>query len=159
MEKESTILFKKFSWEALKVDSVPFISFIMESTCGTFHSRVCTFVICPIFYKKSINYDNWNIDLSHGKGSIYIYFQTRFAKPVIPGQRLVVDMWKEGTRVFFTCTVKETGKACLTGTYIIYTYTWNAKGNKRLSQKSNSRYVHLCLFKSQYTINFKPTSF
>lgn len=44
--------------------------------------------------------------------------KTRFAKPVIPGQRLVVDMWKEGSRVYFTCTVKETGKACLTGGYV-----------------------------------------
>ncbi|KAG0718765.1 Peroxisomal multifunctional enzyme type 2 [Chionoecetes opilio] len=44
--------------------------------------------------------------------------KTRFAKPVIPGQRLVVDMWKERGRVYFTCTVKETGKACLTGGYV-----------------------------------------
>ncbi|XP_063611565.1 peroxisomal multifunctional enzyme type 2-like [Penaeus indicus] len=42
----------------------------------------------------------------------------RFAKPVIPGQTLVVNMWKEGARVFFTCSVKETGKDCLTGGYV-----------------------------------------
>ncbi|ROT80353.1 hypothetical protein C7M84_000910 [Penaeus vannamei] len=42
----------------------------------------------------------------------------RFAKPVLPGQTLVVNMWKEGARVFFTCSVKETGKDCLTGGYV-----------------------------------------
>ena len=26
-----------------------------------------------------------------------------------------VDMWKEGKKVLFECTVEETGKACLTG--------------------------------------------
>ncbi|KAK7067870.1 hypothetical protein SK128_015783 [Halocaridina rubra] len=44
--------------------------------------------------------------------------KTRFAKPVLPGQTLVTDMWKEGSRVFYTCRVKETGKDCLTGGYV-----------------------------------------
>nr|XP_045609477.1 peroxisomal multifunctional enzyme type 2-like isoform X1 [Procambarus clarkii] len=44
--------------------------------------------------------------------------KTRFAKPVIPGQTLVVDMWKEGSRVFFTTTVKETNQVCLSGGYV-----------------------------------------
>ncbi|XP_066944489.1 peroxisomal multifunctional enzyme type 2 [Macrobrachium rosenbergii] len=44
--------------------------------------------------------------------------KARFAKPVIPGQTLVVDMWKEGTRVFYMCSVKETGQKCLTGGYV-----------------------------------------
>lgn len=44
--------------------------------------------------------------------------KARFAKPVIPGQTLMTDMWKEGSRVYFTCSVKETGKACLTGGYV-----------------------------------------
>nr|XP_053653912.1 peroxisomal multifunctional enzyme type 2-like [Cherax quadricarinatus] len=44
--------------------------------------------------------------------------KTRFARSVIPGQTLVVDMWKEGSRIFFTCTVKETKQACLTGGYV-----------------------------------------
>ncbi|CAL4159689.1 unnamed protein product, partial [Meganyctiphanes norvegica] len=44
--------------------------------------------------------------------------KTRFAKPVLPGQTLVTEMWKEGSRIFYKCTVKETGKPCLTGGYV-----------------------------------------
>lgn len=69
-----------------------------------------------------------------------VHFQTRFAKPVIPGQRLVVDMWKEGSRVYFTCTVKETGKACLTGTCII----WGTGCNNILSTTSSN--PEICKF-------------
>ncbi|XP_071540167.1 peroxisomal multifunctional enzyme type 2 isoform X2 [Panulirus ornatus] len=44
--------------------------------------------------------------------------KARFSEPVIPGQTLTVDMWKEGSRVFFNSVVKETGKVCLTGGYV-----------------------------------------
>ncbi|XP_068206099.1 LOW QUALITY PROTEIN: peroxisomal multifunctional enzyme type 2-like [Palaemon carinicauda] len=44
--------------------------------------------------------------------------KARFAKPVIPGQTLVIDMWKEQSRIFYTCSVKETGQKCLTGGYV-----------------------------------------
>lgn len=44
--------------------------------------------------------------------------KTRFAKPVLPGQTLRTDMWKEGSRVYFQTVVVETGAACLTGGYV-----------------------------------------
>lgn len=44
--------------------------------------------------------------------------KARFAKPVLPGQTLRTEMWKEGSRVFFRTVVVETGAACLTGGYV-----------------------------------------
>nr|CAB3254257.1 peroxisomal multifunctional enzyme type 2 [Phallusia mammillata] len=44
--------------------------------------------------------------------------KVRFASPVIPGQTLRTEMWKEGSRVFFRSVVAESGKACLTGAYV-----------------------------------------
>lgn len=44
--------------------------------------------------------------------------KTRFVKPVLPGQTLTTEMWKDGSRVIFRCVVKESGEACLTGGYV-----------------------------------------
>ena len=41
--------------------------------------------------------------------------KVRFAGPVLPGQTLRTDMWKEGGKVVFTMTVVETGKLCIAG--------------------------------------------
>lgn len=42
----------------------------------------------------------------------------RFVKPVLPGQTLKVDMWREGNRIHFETSVVETGKVCIAGAYV-----------------------------------------
>ena len=44
--------------------------------------------------------------------------KVRFSKPVIPGQTLRTEMWREGDRIIFNTTVTETGAACLSGGWV-----------------------------------------
>lgn len=44
--------------------------------------------------------------------------KVRFAAPVLPGQTLRVEMWKEGKRVYFRTLIVETGKEVITGAYV-----------------------------------------
>ncbi|XP_050306233.1 peroxisomal multifunctional enzyme type 2-like isoform X2 [Anthonomus grandis grandis] len=50
--------------------------------------------------------------------SLFKAVKARFSKPVIPGQTLRVDMWKEGNRIHFETVVVETDKPVITGAYI-----------------------------------------
>ena len=42
----------------------------------------------------------------------------RFSKPVLPGQTLQTEMWREGNRIHLQCKVVENGATILTGAYV-----------------------------------------
>ena len=44
--------------------------------------------------------------------------KARFSKPVIPGQSIRTEMWKDGNKVLMRCKVVETGEVLLSGAYI-----------------------------------------
>ena len=44
--------------------------------------------------------------------------KARFSKPILPGQSIRTEMWKEGNRVFVQCKVDETGNTILSGGYV-----------------------------------------
>ncbi|KAG5894789.1 hypothetical protein JTB14_005225 [Gonioctena quinquepunctata] len=50
--------------------------------------------------------------------SLFKAVKARFMKPVIPGQTLKVNMWREGTRIFFETVVAETNQTVIGGSYV-----------------------------------------
>lgn len=44
--------------------------------------------------------------------------KAQFSKPVVPGNTLVTEMWRDGTRIMFQTKVKETGNISLKGGFI-----------------------------------------
>ena len=53
-----------------------------------------------------------------GDVSLFKCVKARFNRPVLPGQTLATEMWKENNRVHFVVKVKETGENALTGGYV-----------------------------------------
>lgn len=45
--------------------------------------------------------------------------KARFSKPVMPGDTLVVEMWKEGDKIIIVSKSKDTGDVCISNAYLL----------------------------------------
>lgn len=68
----------------------------------------------------SLGFSTRHVLQAYAAGDPHLFksIKVRFAKPVIPGQTLSTDMWRNGNRIHFQTSVLETGKPVVTGAYI-----------------------------------------
>lgn len=55
---------------------------------------------------------------ANNNSALFKAVKARFAAPVLPGQTLKINMWKQGHRIHFKTSIVETGKDVITGAYV-----------------------------------------
>ncbi|XP_028050598.1 peroxisomal multifunctional enzyme type 2 isoform X2 [Monomorium pharaonis] len=68
----------------------------------------------------SLGFSTRHVLQTYAAGDPHLFksIKMRFAKPVMPGQTLRTDMWRNGNRIHFQTSVIETGTPVITGAYI-----------------------------------------
>ncbi|GAB1867197.1 Peroxisomal multifunctional enzyme type 2 [Camponotus japonicus] len=68
----------------------------------------------------SLGFSTRHVLQTYAAGDPYLFkaIKVRFAKPVLPGQTLRTDMWRNGNRIHFQTSLVETNVPVITGAYI-----------------------------------------
>jgi 3-hydroxyacyl-CoA dehydrogenase/3a,7a,12a-trihydroxy-5b-cholest-24-enoyl-CoA hydratase len=81
--------------------------------------------------------------------------KTRFVAPLIPGQTIKTEMWKENNRIHFQSFIKETGKAIISGAYVDLidpAFNHHFGGNNSESSKLFEVFINLYLISDMHII-------